>query len=165
MGVNVVKNSVSGASQSDLGFLSRILSFLTILASDGLILEVRQNVCVFCLDTESLGRRGHVGFGERKLISRSWLIGGIFNDIHTIFLFGVTQLFESFVRRISDLSLGRLQLEGLFGLVDQIWSDLGDDGGRDWVLGLLALDLRGLRSKLKHVWDWVVVFCLTVKSQ
>lgn len=161
MGVNVVKNSISGGFQSDLGFLGRILSLLAIFASDGLILEVRQNVCVFCLDTESWRRRGHVGFGERKLISRSWLISGIFNDIHTIFLFGVTQLFESFVRRISDLSLGRLQLKGLFGLVERVWGDLGDDGGRDWVLGLLGLDLRGLRSKLKHGWDWVVVFCLT----
>ena len=108
MGINVVKNRISRIGIRDLGFLSRILSFLTILASDGLILEVRQNVCVFCLDTENLGRRGHVGFGERKLISRSWLIGGIFNDIHTIFLFGMTKLFESLVRRISDLSFRRL---------------------------------------------------------
>jgi len=85
------------------------------------------------------------------LIPRSWLIRGIFNDIHTIFLFGMTKLFESFVRRISDLTLRRLQFKGFFGLVDQVLRHMGKNARRGWILCLLALYLRGLGSEFEHV--------------
>ena len=69
-------------------------------------------------------RRWNVGFVKEMLITRSWLIRGNFNDIDTIFLSGMTKLFESLMRRISDLSFGRLDFESFLSLVDQVWSHL-----------------------------------------
>lgn len=57
MGIYVVKFGISRIGIADLGFLSGILSLLTILRDTGLILEVRQNIRVVCLATHDLRRR------------------------------------------------------------------------------------------------------------
>ena len=85
------------------------------------------------------------------LITRSWLIRGNFNDIDTIFLFGMTKLFECLMRRISDLSFRRFDFESFLSLVGHIWSHLRKNSGRIWILCLVALDLRGFRSEFEHL--------------
>ena len=165
MSVNVVKFGISGVGVADLGFLSGILSLLAIFWDSCWILEVRQSISLVGLETHELRRRRNVGFVKNLQIPRSWLIRGIFNDIHTIFLLGMTKLFESLMRRISDLSFRRFDFESFLSLVGQIWSHLRKNSGRIWILCLVALDLRGFRSEFEHLCMWAVVFWFTCKLQ